>query len=222
MKKLTLFVLTGLILSVTAGAQFTKGDRLLGAGLNLSHSNGEYNSGAIPYTTSSNNGSLTLELGFASKANRVSGFYISGGYGKSKTKYPSQPTTNNTSDNFYSSAGFYTRRYKSLGKDFFLYVEGRAGMEFGKSNYSTANNGNHTMIAARAGVYPGLSYRAGKRFLLDLRFADFATIGYTRDTYKGSGNIKDVQTSFGFGTSLGLGYLSNIGIGARWIIPGRK
>ena len=222
MKKSSLLLAAAVALSASASAQFSKGDRLLGAGLNLSHSKGEYNSGFIPYTTSSNNGSLTLDLGFATKTNRVSGFYISGGYGKSKTEYPTQPTTNSTSDNFNTSAGFYTRRYKSLGKDFFLFAEGRAGMEFGKNNISTANNGDQTMIAVRAGIYPGISYRAGKRFLLDLRFADFATIGYTRNTYKGSGNIKDVQTSFGFSSSLGLGYLSNIGIGARWIIPGKK
>lgn len=221
MKKSSFLLAAAVVLSVSASAQFTKGDRLLGAGLNLSHSKGEYNSGFIPYTTSLNNASLTLDLGFASRTNRVSGFYISGGYGKSKTEYPTQPTTNNSSDNFNTSAGIYTRRYKALGKDFFLFAEGRAGVDFGKSNISTTNNGDRTSMAVRAGIYPGLSYRAGKRFLLDLRFADFASIGYNHDTYKGTGNIKDVQTSFGFSSSLGLGYLSNIGIGARWIIPAR-
>ncbi len=222
MKKNYLVVLTGLFLSVSASAQFSKGDRLLGAGLNLSHSKGEYNSGFTPYTTTVNNAGITLDLGFASRANKVSGFYISGGYGKSKTEYPAQPTTNSSSENFNTSAGFYSRRYKALGKDFFLFAEGRAGVDFGKSNISTANNGDQTTIAVRAGIYPGIAYRAGKRFLLDLRFADFASIGYTRNTYKGSGNIKDIQSTFGFSSSLGLGYLSNIGIGARWIIPAGK
>ena len=222
MKKSSLLVVAAVGLSVSASAQFSKGDRLLGAGLNLSYSKGEYNSGFTPYTTTANNAGLTLDLGFASRANRVSGFYISGGYGKSKTEYPAQPTTNNSSENFNTSAGFYTRRYKALGKDFFIFAEGRAGVDYGKSNISSSNNGDRTSVAVRAGVYPGISYRAGKRFLLDLRFADFASIGYTRDTFKGSGNIKDVQTSFGFSSSLGLGYLSNIGIGARWIIPAGK
>lgn len=222
MKKQTLFVLTGLVISVTAGAQFTKGDRLLGAGLNITHNNFESNSGFTPYTTRSNNAGLSLDLGFASRENRISGFYIGGGYGKSKTEYPAQPTSNSSTENTSANAGFYTRRYRALGKDFFLFAEGRAGLEFGKNDISTANNGDQTFFAVRAGVYPGISYRAGKRFLLDLRFADFASIGYSRNTYKGSGNIKDVQTNFGFSSSLGLGYLSNIGIGARWIIPGRK
>ena len=222
MKKQTLFVLTGLVISVTAGAQFTKGDRLLGAGLNITHNNFESNSGFTPYTTKSNNAGLTLDLGFASRENRISGFYIGGSYGKSKTEYPAQPTTNSSTENFTTSAGFYTRRYKPLGKDFFLFAEGRAGVDFGKSKLSNTLTGDQTMFSVRAGIYPGISYRAGKRFLLDLRFADFVSLGYTRNTYKGSGNLKDVQTNIGFSSSLGLGYLSNIGIGARWIIPGRK
>ena len=222
MKKNYLLALAGLILSVSAGAQFTKGDRLLGAGLNISHSKSETNSGFTPYNSSTNNGSLTLDMGFASSANRVSGFYVGGGYGKSKIEYPAQPTSNNSSDNFNTSVGFYTRRYKALGKDFFLFAEGRAGFDYGENHISTTNNGDQTSIAVRAGIYPGISYRAGKRFLLDLRFADFASIGYTRNTYKGSGNVKDVQSTFGFSSSLGLGYLSNIGIGARWIIPAGK
>lgn len=222
MKKCSLLLAAAVVLTVSARAQFTKGDRLLGAGLNVSHSKGEFNSGFIPYTTSSNNASLTLDLGFASRTNRMSGFYVSGGYGKSKTEYPTQPTTNSSSDNLNISAGFYTRRYKALGKDFFLFAEGRAGVDFGKSNISTSNNGDRTSVAVRASVNPGISYRAGKRFLLDLRFADFASVGYNHDTFKGSGNVKDVQSGFGFGSSLGLGYLSNIGIGARWIIPAGK
>jgi len=222
MKKNYLFVLTGLLLTVSASAQFTKGDRLLGAGLNLSHSKGEYNSGFTPYTTTSNNASLTLDLGFASRTNRASGFFISGGYGKSKTEYPAQPTTNSSNESFNTSAGFYTRRYRPLGKDFFLFAEGRAGVDFDKSQISNTNTGDQTFFSVRASISPGISYRAGKRFLLDLRFADFASIGYTRNTYKGSSNIKDIQTTFGFSSSLGLGYLQNIGIGARWIIPAGK
>lgn len=221
MKKSSLLVVAAVGISVSASAQFTKGDRLSGAGLNLSHSKGEYNSGFTPYTTTANNAGLTLDLGFASRTNRVSGFYISVGYGKSKTEYPAQPTSNSSSDNFNISTGFYSRRYKALGKEFFLFAEGRAGVDYGKSNISTANNGDRTSVGVSAGIYPGISYRAGKRFLLDLRFADFVSIGYNRDTFKGSGNIKDVQTSFGFSSSLGLGYMSNIGIGARWIIPAR-
>jgi len=222
MKKKYLFVLTGLFLTVSASAQFTKGDRLLGAGLNISHSNFESNTGFTPFTTRSNNVGLNLDLGFASRENRMSGFYIGGGYGKSKTEYPAQPTTNSSNENFNASAGFFTRRYRPLGKDFFLFAEGRAGIDFGKSQISNTNTGDQTFVSVKAGIYPGISYRAGKRFLLDLRFADFASIGYTRNTYKGSGNLKDVQTTFGFSSSLGLGYLSNIGIGARWIIPAGK
>lgn len=76
MKKNYLLALTGLILTFSAGAQFTKGDRLLGAGFNFSHSKSETSSGFTPYNSSTNNGSLTLDMGFASRENRFSGFYV--------------------------------------------------------------------------------------------------------------------------------------------------
>lgn len=222
MKKNLLLVMAGLVLSFSVAAQFAKGDRILGAGLSFSHSTNDYTSGFTPYKSQSTNGSISLDLGFASRENRMSGFYIGAGYGKSKIEYSSQPSLNNSSDNFNTGAGLFSRRYQSIGKNFFLFAEGRAGFNFSKVSLTNNNTGDQTGISVQAGLYPGLSYKAGKHFLLDLRFADFASIGYNRNTNKGAGNVKDVQTSFGFSSSLGLGYLQNIGIGARWILTAGK
>lgn len=222
MKKNLLFLFTAACLSFSAGAQFAKGDKVLGAGLSFQHSKTESSTGFTPYTEQSNNGNISLDLGFVSKENRVSGFYISTGYGKSKSEYPSQPTYNNSSENFNAGGGFYTRRYQSIGKNFFLFAEGRAGMNYAKLNVSNSSSGDQTGISVQAGLYPGLSYKAGKHFLLDLRFSDFVSVGFNHTNNKGAGNTKSEQTSFGFSSSLGLGYLQNIGIGARWIIPAGK
>ncbi|MBI3138078.1 MAG: hypothetical protein HYZ15_05805 [Sphingobacteriales bacterium] len=223
MKKiLFVLVITGVNFCFPAGAQFTKGDRILGAGLSFQHAANESNSGFTPFSGKSTTGSISLDLGFATKESRMSGFYINGAYGKSKTEYPDQPGLNNSSENYSTGAGFFSRRYKSIGKNFLLFAEGRAGVSYSALNVSGGNSGDQATVSVQAGLYPGLSYKAGKHFLLDLRFADFASINYNHSKIKGPGDTKNVQNSFGFSSSLGLGYLQNIGIGARWIIPAGK
>lgn len=222
MKKNLLLVITGVALSCSVSAQFTKGDRILGAGLSFQHSTAESNAGSSPYTGKSNSGSISLDLGFAARENRLSGFYINAGYGKSTNEYSTLPSLNNSSDFFNAGGGFFTRRYQSIGKNFFLFAEGRAGVDYGKQNSSNSNTGERTSVNIQAGLFPGVSYKTGKHFLLDLRFGDFVSIGYNHITDKGVGNTKIEQSNFGFSSSLGLGYLQNIGIGARWIIPAGK
>lgn len=222
MKKNLFLIIAGLAFSMSVTAQFIKGDKVLGAGLSFQHSINESNAGASPYTGKSNSGSISLDLGFASREHRLSGFFISGGYGKSTNEYSSLPSLNNSTDYFSAGGGFFTRRYQPLGKNFFLFAEGRAGIDYGKQNNSNSNTGKRTTVNVQAGLFPGISYKTGKHFLLDLRFGDFVSLGYNHITDKGVGNTKTEQSNFGFSTSLGLGYLSNIGIGARWIIPAGK
>jgi hypothetical protein len=222
MKKNLLVLITGAVLSFSAGAQFAKGDKVLGAGLSFQHSVNESNSGTSPYTGKSNNGSISLDLGFASRENRLSGFYISSGYGKSVNSYSTLPSFNNSQESFSIGAGFFSRRYQPIGKNFFLFAEGRAGADYGKQNNTNSSPGERTSLNIQAGLFPGISYKTGKHFLLDLRFADFVSLGYGHITDKGVGNSKTEQTNFGFSSSLGLGYLQNFGIGARWILTAGK
>jgi hypothetical protein len=51
-----------------------------------------------------------------------------------------------------------------------------------------------------------------------VRFADFVNAGYGWQKSKSANGNSSTQNGFNLGTSLGLGYLNNIGIGARWII----
>jgi hypothetical protein len=222
MKKNLLFLFTAASLSFSAGAQFAKGDKVLGAGLSFQHGTSESNSVTSPYTGKSNSGGISLDLGFASREHRLSGFYISANAGKSTSTYSLQPSLNYNSDYFNTGAGFFSRRYQSIGKNFFLFAEGRAGIDYGKQNNSNNITTERTSLNIQAGLYPGISYKTGKHFLLDLRFGDFVSLGYGHITDKGVGNNKSEQTNFGFSSSLGLGYLQNIGIGARWIIPAGK
>lgn len=215
-----LFTLTFILfIASSAMAQFKKGDKVLGAGLNFQTSKSENNSYTIPSTNTQTGFSLSAELGFAKKENRLSGFFASAGYGKTKNEYPSLPTANSKSDNFNVAAGYFSRAYKSLGKNFYVFGEGRAGFNYSQADNSKSISGPEIRdYGVNLGLYPGLSYKWNDRFLLELRFADFVSVGYSKREAKSVNDTKDIQRNFSLGSSLGLGYLSNIGIGARWVI----
>ena len=206
-------------LSLSANAQFKKGDKVLGAGLNFQSSTHENNFSTLPQTNKSTNFDLSVEIGMAKKENRLNGFFISAGYGVNKQEYPTQPASNSKNDNFNAGVGYFSKCYKPLGKSFFVFGEGRAGLNYFQvnNNINTSNPDTHE-YRVNLGLYPGLAYKWNSRFLFELRFADFVSVGYFRREVKGINDTKDVQRNFSLGTSLGLGYLSNIGIGARWIM----
>ena len=51
MKKKYILLLTGIVITCSATAQFTKGDRVLGAGLSIQHNAYESNASSFPYTS---------------------------------------------------------------------------------------------------------------------------------------------------------------------------
>jgi hypothetical protein len=212
-----------LFFSSSSFAQFQKGDKLLGFGLNFQSSTNEINSGFIPQTNKSTGYGLSVELGFALKENRLNGFFISGNYGLSKNEFPSQPITNSKSDYFNVGAGYFTRRYKSIGKSFFVFGEGRVGFNYAGQNNPGINANKSKSYGVNAGIYPGIAYKLNNRFFLELKLADFVNVGYSQqETTTNPNNKKDIQRNFSLGSSLGLGYLRDFGIGARWIIPSKK
>lgn len=218
MKKFfTIYVM--LILTISATAQFQKGNKVLGFGINFQSNSNEINSAAVPQINKSTGFNVSVELGFAKKENRLNGFFLNSGYGVSKTEYPSQPTINYKNDNYNAGAGYFTRYYKPLGKNFFVFGEGRAGFNYSQQNNKTnSSHFNPKQFGVNAGLYPGLAYKWNQRFLLELRFADIVTVGYSQGTVIAANSKKDIQRNFSFGSNLGLGYLSNIGIGTKWIL----
>lgn len=205
--------------TLSSNAQFKKGDKVLGFGLNVYASSVENNSSAVPYTNNNTGLSLSIELGMAKKVNRLNGFFIGGGYGVNKNEYPTQPVSNNKSNSFNTGAGYFTKRYKSLGKNFFVFGEGRTGINYSQTNYTLNSvKSQGQQYGANLGLYPGLAYKWGNRFLFELRFADFVSTGYSQSESKAPNGIKDIQRHFSLGSSLGLGYLNNIGIGVRWVL----
>lgn len=211
-----------LLFSFASTAQFQQGEKVLGAGFSAQSLSNENNSFSIPQKTTSSGFNLSAELGFVSRANQLNGFFINGGYGVTKNEYPTQPSTNSKGDNYNMGAGFFTRRYKALGKQFYLFGEGRAGVNFARQNQPGGSLYDGKSYNISVGLFPGLSYRVTNRFLLDLRLADLISLGYSHQETNIPNNQKNKQNNFYLNSSLGLGYLRDIGIGARWVIAAKK
>jgi hypothetical protein len=205
------------LIAFNASAQFTKGNKVLGLGLNFYTSKQETSS---PNSTlqKGQDFNFSTELGFATKENRLSGFFVGAGYGKNKFELSTSPGTATSSESFNVGGGYFNRAYRSLGKNFFVFGEGRAGLSYLKQNEFAPNTATTQLYQVNVGVYPGVAYKWNQRFLFEIRFADFVNVGYMHRKFENSLNQISTQNSFGVGTSLGLGYLSNIAIGARWII----
>ena len=202
------------LLALNADAQFIKGNKVLGLGLNFQTSKQEADA-PNQFNRVDNSLQFSTELGFATRENRLNGFFVGAGFSNSKYEGSSSNITNKS---YSISGGYFTRAYKSLGKNFFVFGEGRVSLNYSQQKSSNFINPNFKQYAASVGVYPGLAYKWNQKFLFEIRFADFVNAGYSFTKYDNGNNQTSTQNSFGIGTSLGLGYLNNIGIGARWII----
>lgn len=217
-----LFSTAGLLISVISVAQFQPGEKIAGAGLNFSSSVQNTFSGLTPVDYKTTGFNLAFDFGIAKKENRLNGFFVDAGYNISKTSYPTQASSDYKSDGYNAGAGYFSRRYKSIGKSFFLFAEGRMGLNFSDRQYTNNYYSKEKSYGLSAGLFPGVAYRTGKRLLLELKFADFVSIGYTQtEAVLSYNDTKEKRKNFSFGSSLGLGYLNNFGIGAKWIIPAK-
>lgn len=216
MKKfITLSVIV--LLAFNASAQFKKGNKVLGFGLNIGQSS---NNSISPVITQSSNGfgiNGSLSFAKASSETRLNGFIVNIGYGKGVSKNSNPVFTDGFSESYNAGLGYFMRKYKPLGKNFFVFGEAQAAVNYNRQILRGSQKLDYDQYQANIGFYPGLAYKWNDRFLLELRFADFAALSYSY-TERETDNSKEYSRGVSFGTSLGLGYLNNIGIGARWII----
>lgn len=202
----------------TTSAQFQKGNTVFGFGLNT----GQFSNNTISTNTSqqSNGFGLSGSLSFAKakSVTRLNGFVLNAGYSKSISKNSNPLSNDQLTENYLAGVGYFIRKYKPLGKNFFVFGEAQGDINFDRHiNRSGTFYTDANQYQAGIGLYPGLAYKWNNRFLFELRFADFARVGYSYSERKQQ-TTSDYSRSFSLGTSLGLGYLNNIGIGARWII----
>ncbi|MBY0476887.1 MAG: hypothetical protein K2Q24_04520 [Chitinophagaceae bacterium] len=210
-----------LLITSTSEAQFKKGNKVLGFGLSFYN---QTNSGSIysplnAYTNQNLSTSLTLSIAKAKSETRLNGFFINSGYGNSK--YDNNSNINDRYDESFSvNGGYFIRKYKSIVNKFYVFGEGAANVGYARQNiyYNPSSSIRQTNVYTGISVYPGIAYKWNDRFLFEVRFSDFANINFQYGESVNNPGDKNINRSVSFGTSLGLGYFNNIGIGARWII----
>lgn len=217
-----IFTLTLLLLiALSSEAQFNKGNKVLGFGLSFYNQTNNSSIYTPLYTNTyqSLSTSLTLSIAKAKSETRLNGFFISTGYGNSKDDNASN-INDRYQENFSVNGGYFIRKYKPIVNKFYVFGEGAASAGYSRQNIynAPASSNKQTNVYTGVSVYPGIAYKWNDRFLFEVRFADFANINFQYGETINNPGDKNINRSVSFGTSLGLGYFNNIGIGARWII----
>lgn len=215
-----LLILTLLFSSFIATAQFKKNDILLGG--QLSYSYNSYNQKYTPnseYDQKSSNGNFTINIGKALNENTIAGINLSY-LPNSANNYQSYTTNPLRYQNNEFAAGVFYRKYKNLGKEFYLFVQ--AGASYYWSNESGKDSiGKKELTGSSWGVgadfYPGIAYKVSKHFFLELSIPELINIRYnkTNTTTQASTYVTD---QLNISTSLSSDPLNALGIGFRLIL----
>jgi hypothetical protein len=172
-----------------------------------------------------NNGNIRISVGKALNVNTIIGIDLSylptsinnyQAYGPALLEYKS---------NGYAVGIFY-RKYKSLGKEFYLFGEGSASYSW--SDQSGKDSTGVKLLSGsswNAGIdlFPGIAYGISKHFFLELTIPDlFVARYYKSNSVNQYGTVSDVQTSKNdqlfISTSLSSNPLDALGIGFRLIL----
>ena len=206
-------------ISLMASAQFKKGDILLGGTLAYSHNNTAYLQNP---SQRGDYGNFNISAGKALNEREVLGVNLNftpywtseySNYGLGPLGY---------SDNGYGISIFY-RKYKALGKDFYLFAEAGAG--YTGSTQTGKDSADKKVIrgytnAGTIYLTPGFAYRVSNKVLLEITIPNIIYVNYSSQTI----NVQDVipyevkGNSFSISTSLSSNPLNSLGIGFRLIL----
>jgi len=205
----------GLLLFCTVRAQIKKGEWLLGGDLSFQKQDNNPVAVNYPHTTYV---TMAPSIGKAIGDNLVAGVILSYGYTKLVQDDGFNPLyTLKTSD---YGAGFFVRRYRDLGSNFSLFLEGKlqGGYSLQKGRYegSNADYIDSKGYFIYASMSAGVAYRITHRLMLetgfqDLGYAYFGHVKYNAGVTEKKGN------AFLLGTNLNRA-LGNFGIGCRYVL----
>ncbi len=138
----------------------------------------------------------------------------------SSSNYP------NSVNYIYSSttgAGFYMRKYLPVGKSFYLFGNGQLSVVSLYNKNSTPQQPFYYKekgYAVNVTVVPGIAYQINNCLFLEAALNNLLSLEYTRTNrqYQNSGNSNTSLISNSFGLSTGLGSVTPLQIGMRWMI----
>lgn len=167
MKKLLPLIIVSLCIASTLSAQIGKGSILLGGNLGFTSttSGSDKNEGFL----------ISPSLGMAVAENLIAGVNV---------RYVFSESSGSASETRNYGAGFFLRKYKHLGKGFYLFGEGELGFDRFREKQRVVNNQIPDVVisrtnAFRLGLAPGISYALTKRLQLELMFTDLLSVSYS-------------------------------------------
>jgi hypothetical protein len=203
--------------SFLASAQFTRGNWLVGGTLS-------YNSSSQTYLGTDQNihsGNFDVSLGRAISENSVFGVKLGYIYSQQSNYYQGNLGPLDYKTKTYSIGIFY-RKYKSLGKEFYLFGEAGAGY-LGSNSSGIDDAGQKSLSGSGSGgqinFFPGIDYKISKKFFLEISIPNLFLAQYTSDkTDAINGSQPSKNDQFTISTSLSSGPLDALGIGFRLIL----
>lgn len=193
MRKIILSVLC-LYLFMSAHAQLSKGEKMLGGELQFESSkNKNIGLNGTKFTSFS----IAPQIGFGLQKNWIVGAGIGYAYQKEEQGMGDQEVN-------VFSFGAFVRKFHPFNDRFGIYGQLDAGAGFGKSKSNLFTDESDVSLFT-ADIKPGFYFRATKRIIFE---ANFGGLAYTNTTIKPGSGSKSKSSTFGFtlGSTIGLSF----------------
>lgn len=211
MKKNLLLLASVFFFLFSAKAQIKKGAHFLGGTVNFSTSKTTSPGGV---ELKSNSVFLSPAYGQAVKDNLIVGADLTLEVGSGEDVSVKQET------NGYG-AGVFIRKYLTLGKGFYLFGQGRLGVNARKventQRFPPYVNVENRELSATLSFYPGVSYAINKKIHLEMGFNNLGYLQYAHTSSEAS-NVSGKSKGNSFSIGSNLTNFSNILIGMRFIL----
>lgn len=216
-RKTTIVLLTLFACISIAKGQITKNSVLLGG--QISYQNISYHYQGTPSDSKNKTASFNVSIGQVFNENSVFGFNLQYAPSTSTNTYVGSNYSN--VDTKLYSIGIFTRQYKALAKDLYLFAESGAAYNNRKEVYTEINSnekiGTLKQWGAQLNLTPGISYRIYKKLHLEVTIPNIVLIQYYKTTNRPEA-INTETKSFIFNTSLNGTALSWLGVGFHFIL----
>ena len=201
----TLIAIIAIFSCTIAQAQIKKGTSLVGGTLAFASNKTEF-----PQSTGSPDGKtkqiiINPSYGYAIKDNLVLGVDLSFG----------QLTIENTvkSTTWSKGGSIFLRRYWEILRNFYVYGQANAGVEWYKTEYSNTGNLQLKNFNITGSIKPGIAYSVSKRIQLESSFISLLNISYKQTTFYNSNTKAAKMNTFDANSS--LNNASNFSVGVR-------
>lgn len=204
MRKFTTLTFALLCLHFISNAQITKGSILIGGNISADFENNRFGS------FSSNKKTILVmpSIGLAVKENTFYGISLS---------YSNTNANGAENINTYGG-GVFIRKYRPLGKGFYLIGQGGLSTNYSKY-YQLSSSGSietFRQLYSYFSIFPGVSYAVSNKLHLETTLNNLLTLYYSHRSVESAGSSTAKTDLFGLGVN--FRNASDITVGVRFII----